>query len=620
MDFKLRFVNIYNDINIDEIDNIILKLKNKNKSQIKTSKYTSEEQLNFVKKIRNLKLDYNILTVEILKRRQLREIDEFTCDDLEFLHENIMTIKRRDIMELVSHIKNNYNLTYEQILEDIEECSENIIYNSLKRYPYDLIIDVANESLFKQYEPSSDEENTIEVDVRRQIDNISREYDLTERETINYLKEFLKDLRNNSIDIHNSSEHCLIFYDLTHFSSELLDKAIVNILKNNTSHLNDEDKEILLPIDKEILLPINSQQNTNEIDIYSPQHIEDTIKNIQNNRKIYRNFSGEGERGRVSLFTQKTTKETNGYRVKCYLEHIFYHSIKNKKIETINFLLENNLVNVNMTSLEGETPLNWAYNNWVYNKCDEDLRILNTLIKNGADINTLQEGEKVLLLEKTFEDWHYDIVNEIVKVTNYKEIVKKLSIDEKEELFYCSCRDNITELALHLAKQKDISCNLQNEEGESLLHLACKNNNEELTQILIDKGVDTDCQNKDGNTPFHYACMQNNFKIIEILIGVEANPYIQNNLRKDATDLAENQEIRNIIRCSCPISRNRALEESENIFQEPAKKSPELESTNLVVDLSTNTAQKTGPNHSKPRLWKKYSLNKSIQEYKQITS
>lgn len=82
------------------------------------------------------------------------------------------------------------------------------------------------------------------------------------------------------------------------------------------------------------------------------------------------------------------------------------------------------------------------------------------------------------------------------------------------------------------------SINKQNDQGESPLHLAIKTKNQQLVEILVQRGANISTTTKIRATPLHYAASFANEEIIKLLISKGANVNATDNNNEEPVDWA----------------------------------------------------------------------------------
>ncbi len=90
--------------------------------------------------------------------------------------------------------------------------------------------------------------------------------------------------------------------------------------------------------------------------------------------------------------------------------------------------------------------------------------------------------------------------------------------------------------------------NVQDEYGDTPLHYATGNGRIKIARMLIDAGADLNVQDKWDRTALHLAAGNGRVKIARMLIDAGARKDIANNEGKLPYDLAETEELKNILR------------------------------------------------------------------------
>ena len=72
-------------------------------------------------------------------------------------------------------------------------------------------------------------------------------------------------------------------------------------------------------------------------------------------------------------------------------------------------------------------------------------------------------------------------------------------------------------------------------------------NHENIVKILLDHGSDPNVQDYEGWTALMWASYEGHEKIIQLLLEHDADPYLENDYGEDASILANNDEIGEII-------------------------------------------------------------------------
>ena len=90
-----------------------------------------------------------------------------------------------------------------------------------------------------------------------------------------------------------------------------------------------------------------------------------------------------------------------------------------------------------------------------------------------------------------------------------------------------------------------------NSRGVTLLHVASANGYYESAKLLVRNNAKVNIQDDRGNTPLHCASKYNHSKVTKLLLNNNANPLMKNFDSDLATDLAEEDSLRELLQDSC---------------------------------------------------------------------
>lgn len=113
-------------------------------------------------------------------------------------------------------------------------------------------------------------------------------------------------------------------------------------------------------------------------------------------------------------------------------------------------------------------------------------------------------------------------------------------------LFLAACANNDIEECKRLLKT-GIDINVVNVDGMTGLHQACIDDNIEMVNFLIENGADINACDNDGWTPLHATASCGHLAIAEILLDAGADPTIVNNDGELACDIADTEEVEELI-------------------------------------------------------------------------
>jgi len=207
-----------------------------------------------------------------------------------------------------------------------------------------------------------------------------------------------------------------------------------------------------------------------------------------------------------------------------------------KGYQEITELLLEKGANLHLKDKEGWTALMWA----VQGGYIEIVKIL--INKSGNDINTpTKDGDTPLT--KASQNGHIEIV--------------KFLIEQGANIDF---QDNTGVSALLWASQKlytkivkllienDANLDLQNHLGATALIYAVQDGHLTISKLLIENGANLNLQTFSGETALMLASGLGHIKIAKLLIENGVNIHLKNNKGYTALDIADSQEIKNLIR------------------------------------------------------------------------
>lgn len=125
---------------------------------------------------------------------------------------------------------------------------------------------------------------------------------------------------------------------------------------------------------------------------------------------------------------------------------------------------------------------------------------------------------------------------------------RRIRFSEKT-LFLAACGNNDVEECRRLLKT-GVDINVVNVDGMTGLHQACIDDNLEMVHFLIENGADIDACDNDGWTPLHATASCGHLAIAHILLDAGADPTIVNNDGELACDIADTEEVEELIQQS----------------------------------------------------------------------
>ncbi|MEM4367118.1 MAG: ankyrin repeat domain-containing protein [Candidatus Anstonellales archaeon] len=188
------------------------------------------------------------------------------------------------------------------------------------------------------------------------------------------------------------------------------------------------------------------------------------------------------------------------------LESVLLNASYEEKLKLVKRLIDDG-ANVNVKSSDGSTPL-------ILTTSASNEKIVETLLNAGADVNTKNNrGNRALCYA-----------------------------------FGC-CRAELPLIKLLVEAGADV--NIKTSDGRPLLCQAvgcCQPNPVEAVKMLLEKGADLEVRDKDKSTPILCAVSLKAKDTVELLLEEGANPFAVDYKGKNAYDLADNEEIKKMLK------------------------------------------------------------------------
>jgi uncharacterized protein len=241
-------------------------------------------------------------------------------------------------------------------------------------------------------------------------------------------------------------------------------------------------------------------------------------------------------------------------------ESMLHRSVSSENIEAVNFLLALG-INPNLRGEGGFTPLMTRF------YTDDGFKILDLLIRSGADVNAFNNSSISVLLYAVVVNSKPEAVQSMINAgadLNYKGphgITPLILTHERGSISF----ENILTKAgasiegveigdyLHSAwwgftekiqsiLKTDIDINVQGFSGNTALYNAASGQQVETVNLLLRAGVNPDIQNEDGNTAIFRATelgTEKSIEVIKLLLNAGSNPTIKNNFGSSALSFAQ---------------------------------------------------------------------------------
>ena len=365
----------------------------------------------------------------------------------------------------------------------------------------------------------------IKDDKNKSLSIYNEFMEIYNKEGKNLIKDFVKyHVLERKIQL---SFLCFFIYNYTTFTNIGLSGC-----KNTTS----ENENLLLNVEnlrtgtrpKRLNTQLNSAEyEKNNLGPLDKDFVKDTIPILFEPKKTIEDFFN-------------TTLETHIKKMGVNIKNI-HDAVRTGDIKRINSLISKK-ININMMDASNKTPLHIAVetnqievitlliksnanleskdyyeNTPLYNSIGINPIIVNLLISNKADINSLNE-ETQSPLHKAVMEKQDNIANLLIlSGANINAIDSKFNTP-----LHLACFKEYNDIANLLIKNK-ADINIQNLEKNTPLHNTAEVDNHYIADLLIVNNANIDAKNKLNTTPLHIASSKGNKNIYDLLIKNKAN-------------------------------------------------------------------------------------------------
>lgn len=175
---------------------------------------------------------------------------------------------------------------------------------------------------------------------------------------------------------------------------------------------------------------------------------------------------------------------------------------------------------VNLKDNSGRTPLHWAARN-------DHLRVVEFLVKNGADVNAEDKRGIIPLYYSVWLGKSYEIAECLVN--NGADVNFKRGNDTS--LLYLASRDGKEKIAELLIK-KGADLNQQDEVGKTPLYISVEQKYQSIVELLLNKDAEISIKDNFGRTPLHQSAIEGYIQIAALLLANGAKVNEQDNAGK----------------------------------------------------------------------------------------
>ena len=142
-----------------------------------------------------------------------------------------------------------------------------------------------------------------------------------------------------------------------------------------------------------------------------------------------------------------------------------------------------------------------------------DVNLIRTLIENGTDVDSLDDGFLKTALHRAVIKGHKSVA-ELLLARGAG--VNARDWGSRTPLHYATEEGHkeITELLI----AKDADVNAKRADGDTPLHFAARTDHKDIIELLIAKGADVNAKNNEGQTPLNIALIRNRKDIVQLLL------------------------------------------------------------------------------------------------------
>ena len=218
--------------------------------------------------------------------------------------------------------------------------------------------------------------------------------------------------------------------------------------------------------------------------------------------------------------------------------------------------------------------------------CEEgDLKMAKFLLINEADVFA-KDSEGCEPIHIAADGGHSAIVEVLIE---RGAMVNNRNKRGESALHWASCKGRADVVNVLLRKGADVKA--KSKKGWTALHFAVISCKHVVVETLLNFGVDINAQTTMGNTPLHIASASNNVGLVDLLVKYSANKSLLNVDGGSPGDLANKDEIREILgwRPGQKVARVASLRESDVAVAE-ASAGDASESPASVLETKTPAA------------------------------
>ena len=203
--------------------------------------------------------------------------------------------------------------------------------------------------------------------------------------------------------------------------------------------------------------------------------------------------------GQIEVFKSSLNKEGDKNIQNERGETPFHNACQNRRLKIVEFLLQNNDLEIDINSKNNHT----------------------------IDLNAKTQCGNTALCYACFKG-HADVVKILMKNASY------LSIDDGWKGFYWACQEghsDVVKILIENAATLSINFNSRNNDGMTAYHKACERGFSDVVEIIMENAatlnIDLNRTDNDGSTGFHLACLSDHSNVVKAVINSEISNHIK---------------------------------------------------------------------------------------------
>jgi uncharacterized protein len=154
-----------------------------------------------------------------------------------------------------------------------------------------------------------------------------------------------------------------------------------------------------------------------------------------------------------------------------------------------------------------------------------DVKILKTLLKAGADPNLLDQNNTTAL-SRAIERSDVSMVKSLL---SHGAMVGLKRVYKEHDIFLSARSGNLVRIKYLFKNSSEDLIRIRNKTGNTLLHLSAECGHQKVIEFLLKQGAEINRKNHEGNTPLHLAVSARKPHALSLLVKKGANVNARNN-------------------------------------------------------------------------------------------